>query len=93
MIILQRLNKLQGYAAMNRKKKINDILKKKQKKANAKLHKSNKPRYISKAERAKMEEEERAQQAASAEATEATVEETAANSVSDSDENTENAAK
>lgn len=64
MIILQRLNKLQGYAAMNRKKKINDILKKKQKKANAKLHKSNKPRYISKAERAKMEEEEKAQQAA-----------------------------
>lgn len=63
MIILQRLNKLQGYAAMNRKKKINDILKKKQKKANAKLHKSNKPRYISKAERAKMEEE-KAQQAA-----------------------------
>ena len=62
MIILQRLNKLQGYAAMNRKKKINDILKKKQKKANAKLHKSNKPRYISKAERAKMEEEEKAQQ-------------------------------
>ncbi|MCG9630199.1 MULTISPECIES: DUF2986 domain-containing protein [Vibrio] len=51
---------------MNRKKKINDILKKKQKKANAKLHKSNKPRYISKAERAKMEEEEKAQQAAAA---------------------------
>lgn len=66
MIILQRLNKLQGYAAMNRKKKINDILKKKHKKANAKLHKSNKPRYISKAERAKMEEEEKAQQAAAA---------------------------
>jgi hypothetical protein len=42
---------------MNRKKKINDILKKKQKKMNAKLHKSNKPRYISKAERLKMEEE------------------------------------
>ncbi|MGD8110030.1 DUF2986 domain-containing protein [Vibrio sp. TRT 17S01] len=43
---------------MNRKKKINQILKKKQKKANAKLHKSNKPRYISKAERAKLEAEE-----------------------------------
>lgn len=43
---------------MNRKKKINQILKKKQKKANAKLHRSNKPRYISKAERAKMEAEE-----------------------------------
>ncbi len=41
---------------MNRKKKINDTLKKKQKKANAKLHTSNKPRYISKAERAKLEE-------------------------------------
>ncbi|MBM7036242.1 DUF2986 domain-containing protein [Vibrio ulleungensis] len=40
---------------MNRKKKINEILKKKQKKQNAKLHKSNKPRYISKAERAEME--------------------------------------
>lgn len=42
---------------MNRKKKINDILKKKQKKQNAKLHKSNKPRYISKADRLKLEEE------------------------------------
>ncbi|UUM31702.1 DUF2986 domain-containing protein [Vibrio japonicus] len=40
---------------MNRKKKINQILKAKQKKHNAKLHKSNKPRYISKAERAKLE--------------------------------------
>lgn len=39
---------------MNRKKKINETLKKKQKKANAKLHTSNKPRYISKAERAKL---------------------------------------
>ncbi|MCK6263484.1 DUF2986 domain-containing protein [Vibrio sp. ZSDE26] len=43
---------------MNRKKKINEILKKKQKKHNAKLHSSNKPRYISKAERAKIEAEE-----------------------------------
>jgi hypothetical protein len=42
---------------MNRKKKINETLKKKQKKANAKLHTSNKPRYISKAERAKIEEQ------------------------------------
>ncbi len=42
---------------MNRKKKINETLKKKQKKANAKLHKSNKPRYISKAERARLEQE------------------------------------
>ncbi|MBE0370625.1 DUF2986 domain-containing protein [Pseudoalteromonas sp. MMG013] len=36
---------------MNRKKKIYEKLKKKDKRANAKLHKSNKPRYISKAER------------------------------------------
>lgn len=36
---------------MNRKKKIIQTLKKKDKKKNAKLHKSNKPRYISKAER------------------------------------------
>jgi hypothetical protein len=43
---------------MNRKKKINDTLKKKQKKANAKLHKSNKPRYISKAERENLALEE-----------------------------------
>ncbi|YCO02187.1 DUF2986 domain-containing protein [Vibrio sp. VNB-15] len=45
---------------MNRKKKINSILKTRLKKQNAKLHKSNKPRYISKAERAKMEAEEQA---------------------------------
>ncbi|MCM5507080.1 MULTISPECIES: DUF2986 domain-containing protein [unclassified Vibrio] len=49
---------------MNRKKKINQILKAKQKKQNAKLHKSNKPRYISKAERAKLETEEQEQQTA-----------------------------
>ena len=48
---------------MNRKKKINDTLKKKLKKANAKLHTSNKPRYISKAERAKLEEEQKAVEA------------------------------
>ncbi|NOI13068.1 DUF2986 domain-containing protein [Vibrio hepatarius] len=47
---------------MNRKKKINQILKSKQKKMNAKLHKSNKPRYISKADRAKMEEQEQLDQ-------------------------------
>jgi len=40
---------------MNRKKKIKETLKKKAKKANAKLRKSNKPKYISKAERAKLE--------------------------------------
>ena len=42
---------------MNRRKKINDTLKAKAKKKNAKLHKSNKPKYISKAERAKLEQE------------------------------------
>ena len=40
---------------MNRKKKINQTLKSKLKKANAKLQKSNKPKYISKAERARIE--------------------------------------
>jgi len=43
---------------MNRKKKINSILKKKVKKMNAKLHTSNKPKYVSKAERAKLAEAE-----------------------------------
>ncbi len=43
---------------MNRKKKINEVLKKKLKKQNAKIHKSNKPKYISKAERAKIEAEQ-----------------------------------
>ena len=37
---------------MNRRKKINDTLKRKAKKANEKLHKSNKPKYVSKADRA-----------------------------------------
>lgn len=46
---------------MNRKKKINSILKKKLKKANAKLHTSNKPKYVSKAERIKLEEQEQEQ--------------------------------
>ncbi|NMP30670.1 DUF2986 domain-containing protein [Thalassotalea sp. M1531] len=41
---------------MNRKKKIKSTLLAKKKKANAKLHKSNKPKYISKAERAKLAE-------------------------------------
>ncbi|AWB65902.1 DUF2986 domain-containing protein [Saccharobesus litoralis] len=43
---------------MNRKKKIYTILKKKQKKANAKGNRNGKPVYISKAERAKMAEQE-----------------------------------
>lgn len=42
---------------MNRKKKVNQILKKKIKKANEKLNPKNKPRYVSKAERAKLEQE------------------------------------
>ena len=40
---------------MNRKKKINSILKKKAKKANAKFHTTNKPKYVSKAERERVE--------------------------------------
>ncbi|WP_158119711.1 DUF2986 domain-containing protein [Vibrio metoecus] len=43
---------------MNRKKKINQTLQKRLKKQHAKLHPSNKPRYISKAERAKLAEEQ-----------------------------------
>lgn len=39
---------------MNRKKKINEKLKAFQKRKNAKLHTSNKPKYISKAERARI---------------------------------------
>lgn len=39
-------------ALMNRKKKINQTLKSKAKKANAKLQSSNKPKYIAKADRA-----------------------------------------
>ncbi|GAA5140865.1 DUF2986 domain-containing protein [Thalassotalea piscium] len=40
---------------MNRKKKINETLKKRAKKANAKLQQSNKPKYVNKAERARLE--------------------------------------
>jgi len=43
---------------MNRKKKINQALKKRLKKTNSKLHTNNKPKYISKAERAKIEEKQ-----------------------------------
>ena len=42
---------------MNRRKKIFTKLKKKDKKAKAKLHKSNKPAYISKADREKLAEQ------------------------------------
>lgn len=49
---------------MNRKKKVKSTLLAKQKKANAKLHKSNKPKYISKAERAKMAEQASLEKAA-----------------------------
>lgn len=47
---------------MNRRKKINETLKAKAKKRNAKLHKSNKPKYISKAERAKEAESAQVEQ-------------------------------
>ena len=42
---------------MNRRKKIIKKLQKKDKKANAKLHKSSKPAYVSKAEREKLAEQ------------------------------------
>lgn len=45
---------------MNRRKKIYEKLKKKDKKANEKVHKSNKPKYISKAEREKLALEQNA---------------------------------
>jgi hypothetical protein len=48
---------------MNRKKKINETLKKKVKKMNSRLHKSNKPKYISKADREKMEQELQSEEA------------------------------
>ncbi|MGC9401648.1 DUF2986 domain-containing protein [Vibrio genomosp. F10] len=70
---------------MNRKKKINQILKKKQKQHNAKLHSSNKPRYISKAERAKMEAEEANKALESSESVQ-TEQELSADKVSDSAE-------
>jgi len=41
---------------VNRRKKIIKKLEKKDKKANAKLHKSNKPAYVSKAERQRLAE-------------------------------------
>ncbi|WP_441003734.1 DUF2986 domain-containing protein [Pseudocolwellia agarivorans] len=46
---------------MNRKKKINQVLKSKVKKMNAKLQKSNKPKYVSKAERERIALEEATQ--------------------------------
>lgn len=42
---------------MNRKKKVKQTLLAQIKRKNAKLHKKNKPRYISKSERAKLAEE------------------------------------
>ena len=41
---------------------MNNILKKKVKKMNSKLHTSNKPKYVSKADRVKLEEAEAAQE-------------------------------
>ncbi|GHB64629.1 hypothetical protein GCM10008107_12260 [Psychrosphaera saromensis] len=48
---------------MNRKKKINDAFQSKLKKAKQKLHKSNKPKYVSKADRALLEQQEQSSQA------------------------------
>ncbi len=60
---------------MNRKKKVNQILKSRMKKKNAKLRTSNKPKYISKADREKMAlEAEQAVNAESAELTSVSVE-------------------
>jgi Protein of unknown function (DUF2986) len=42
---------------MNRRKKVNQILKKKAKKANDRLNPKSKPRYISKAERERLQKE------------------------------------
>ena len=53
-----RLRKL----TLNRRKKVIKKLEKKDKKANAKLHKSNKPVYVSKAEREKLAELAKSQQ-------------------------------
>nr|WP_247659552.1 DUF2986 domain-containing protein [Pseudoalteromonas sp. MMG006] len=44
--------------AVNRRKKIVTKFQKKDKRANAKLHKSGKPAYVSKAEREKLAEQE-----------------------------------
>ncbi len=43
---------------MNRRKKINETLKKKAKKMNAKRNPKNKPKYVSKAEREKLASEQ-----------------------------------
>jgi len=45
---------------MNRQKKIQDIFNKKLKKAKAKLNPSHKPKYISKAQRAKLDLDDKA---------------------------------
>ena len=47
---------------MNRRKKIFTKLKQKDKRANAKLHKSNKPAYTSKADREKLAQQEAEQE-------------------------------
>lgn len=49
---------------MNRKKKINNILKKRMKKINAKIAPDSKSKYVSKAERAKLAAEEASQETA-----------------------------
>ena len=54
--IPHKLNEIE--ITMNRKKKINQSLKKRIKQTNAKLHTSNKPKYIAKAERAKIAQQQ-----------------------------------
>ena len=55
---------------MNRKKKINQVLKTKVKKMNAKQQKSSKPKYVSKAERAAIAAKEAEENATESNATE-----------------------
>ena len=52
---------------MNRRKKIIKKLQKKDKKANDKIHKSNKPVYVSKAEREKLAEQANSEQSSTEE--------------------------
>jgi hypothetical protein len=72
---------------MNRKKKINQTLKSKIKKMNAKLQNSSKPKYVSKADRVAVAEKEAETETHLADCTEKSPEsvgDSAANSVTDS---------
>ncbi|WP_282130726.1 DUF2986 domain-containing protein [Pseudoalteromonas aliena] len=50
--------KLTRHLIVNRRKKIVTKFQKKDKRTNAKIHKSNKPAYVSKAEREKLEQQD-----------------------------------